>query len=303
MPKHLLTFADHSPGQAKHLLQLACQIKAAPATYAQQLAGKSVVALFEKPSLRTRVSLEVGIYQLGGQLVYLDSQQQKLGGRESLADMAANLGCWAHAIIARVDSHHSLQQLSAASPVPVVNALCDLYHPCQALADFITLQEAFGTVEQVKLAYVGDGNNVAHSLMLLGALLGSEVVVITPSGFEPNPAITSKAQQLAKQNGAKVTVSNDLQTASGAQVVYTDTWQSMGDTTPLAELGKHFAGFQVNQAMMDTLGASKVMHCQPAHRDLEISSELMDSSASLLLQQATNRLYAQNAILTHLLSE
>lgn len=296
----LLTFANWSPDETHALLSKAVDIKQNPAQYSQVLAGKSVVALFEKPSLRTRVSFDIGINKLGGHMVYLDSQAGKLAGREDAVDVAANLACWADAIVARVFSHDTLEQFAEAANVPVVNALCDMYHPCQAMADYLTLFETFGGTEGLKLAYVGDGNNVTHSLLIVGALLGCHQVVVTPKGHEPDKAIIDKALAIAAKTNTEITVTDDIALAKGANVLYTDTWLSMGDDTPLAEIKETFMPYQVNEAMMNLTGASHVMHCQPAHRDLEISGTLMDSDASLLMQQAENRMHAQNAILTHL---
>ena len=183
----------------------------------------------------------------------------------------------------------------------MINALCDLYHPCQALADFLTLKEQFGDVREVTLAYVGDGNNVTHSLLLMGAILGSKVIVVTPQGHQADAAMVAKAQALAEQSGGSVVTSTSIADAQGADVIYADTWVSMGDTTPMEQIKATFAPYQVNEALMQASGAQFVMHCQPAHRDVEISGTLIDSEQSLLMQQAENRMHAQNAILIHLL--
>ncbi|MEW9797390.1 ornithine carbamoyltransferase [Alteromonas sp. CYL-A6] len=302
MKQDLLTFANWTPDAMHQLLSLAVEIKNSPHSYSQVLAGKSVVALFEKPSLRTRVSFDIGINRLGGHMVYLDSQAGKLAGREDAVDMAANLACWADAIVARVFSHHTLEQFAAAARVPVINALCDRYHPCQGLADYLTLFERFGRTEGLTMAYIGDGNNVTHSLLLVGALLGCHQVVVTPPGHEPDAEIVSKATAIGQHTGATVTVSNDLAAARGADVLYTDTWLSMGDETPLSAIKDTFMPYQLNDTLMKETGAAYVMHCQPAHRDLEITSSLIDGDTSLLMQQAENRMHGQNAILTQLLS-
>ena len=301
MKQDLLTFANWTPDQMQELLALVVQIKQSPAAYANVLAGKSVVALFEKPSLRTRVSFDIGINRLGGHMVYLDSQSNKLAGREDAVDVAANLACWADAIVARVFSHETLVTFSEAANVPVINALCDKYHPCQGLADYLTLFEKFGSTEGLTMAYVGDGNNVTHSLLIVGALLGCHQVVVTPEGHEADPTIVAQAKAIAEQTGVKITESHDVAAAKGANVIYTDTWLSMGDDTPLETIKDKFMPYQVNEALMELTGATHVLHCQPAHRDLEITGSLMDSDASLLMQQAENRMHGQNAILTHLL--
>ena len=302
MKQDLLTFSDWTPEAMQNLLSLAVEIKQSPASFANILAGKSIVALFEKPSLRTRVSFDIGINKLGGHMVYLDSQAGKLVGREDAVDMAANLACWADAIVARVYSHDTLVQFSDASRVPVVNALCDKYHPCQGLADYLTMFEQFGKTEGLTMAYIGDGNNVTHSLLIVGALLGCHQIVVTPEGHEADGDIVAHAKAIGESTGATVTVSSDVSAAKGANVIYTDTWLSMGDDTPLSAIKEKFMPYQVNEALMAATGATHVMHCQPAHRDLEITGSLIDSDASLLMQQAENRMHGQNAILTKLLS-
>ncbi|MBU3020812.1 ornithine carbamoyltransferase [Aestuariibacter sp. A3R04] len=301
MKQDLLTFASWSPEEVKSLLELAVTIKQTPTAYNQVLAGKSIVALFEKPSLRTRVSFDIGINKLGGHMVYLDAQSGKLAGREDNVDTAANLACWADAIVARVFSHETLEQFSSAANIPVINALCDKYHPCQGLADYLTMFEAFGKTEGLTMAYIGDGNNVTHSLLIVGALLGCHQVVVTPAGHEADPSIVSQAQDIAAQTGVKIVQSNDIDAAIGADVLYADTWLSMGDDTPLEAIKDKFMPYQVNEALMEKTGAKYVMHCQPAHRDLEITGSLIDSDKSLLMQEAENRMHAQNAILTKLL--
>ena len=302
MKQDLLSFKDWTSEQLYNLLALAKTIKNNPVVYHTALEGLSIVALFEKPSLRTRVSFVIGINKLGGHMVYLDTQSNKLAGREDVKDMGANLACWADAIVSRVFIHNTLEQLAESAKVPVINALCDMYHPCQALADYLTISENYDDLSKVKLAYIGDGNNVTHSLMLMGVALGCEVVVITPEGYEVDENIIKLTQARAQQFGGKLTVSTDINAANGSQFLYTDTWLSMGDETPLTDIKDTFCGYEINEALMEKTGAEYVLHCQPAHRDLEISSSLIDSDASLLMQQAENRMHGQNAILVQLLA-
>lgn len=299
---NLLTLQDLTQEQILELLALAKKIKDTPKDYATELAGMSVATLFEKPSLRTRVTFDVGINRLGGHAVYLDQQNGALGKRESVKDFAANLSRWVGAIVARVYSHQTLIELRENASVPVVNSLCDLYHPCQALADFQTIAENYDDLSKVKLAYVGDGNNVTHSLMLGGAILGMEVAAICPVGSSPDAQVVLKARELAKQHGGKIVMSDSMSDLAGYDVIYGDTWVSMGDDTPLADVKSRFMPYQINQSIMDELGLKHVLHCQPAHRELEITSEVMDGPQSLIFDQAENRMHAQNAVLVSLIN-
>lgn len=302
MFKDFLTGLELDQQGALNLLKLAQDIKESPSKYNQVLAGKSVVTLFEKQSLRTRLSFDIGINRLGGHAVYLDQQNGAMGARESIKDFALNISTWADGIVARVNQHSTLTILGEYSSVPVINSLCDLYHPCQALADFLTLQEVHGDVSQLKLAYLGEGNNVTHSLMLLAATLGTDFVAVTPKGSSPDSQILKQAEQIAAMNGASVMVSDRVEAAVGANVVYADTWVSMGDTTPLEQVEEKYMPYQLNQALLEKTGATTVLHCQPAHREFEITSEVMDGPASKIIQQAENRMHAQNALLVTLLN-
>ena len=307
---HFLADDQCSQQQLLSLIDLAKQIKQKPANYNQALAGKSIVMIFEKPSLRTHLSFDIGINKLGGHALYLGQQNGKLGERERVSDYAKNISCWADAIVARVFSHDSIQQLAEHASVPVVNALCDLYHPCQALADFVTLSENLtklgkDELRQVKLAYVGDGNNVSNSLMLMAATLGVDFTLVCPQGCEGDAAMVDKAKTLAQQSGAQIKVTNELAEMGQQDVIYTDTWISMGDedtTKKMAILAK-FAPYQVNHQLMLATQANIVMHCQPAHLEEEITTELFDSEMSVAFQQAENRMWAQNAVLVSLFSE
>ena len=296
----LLSFRDWTPNSMESLLKLAVALKTAPEKFGRPLEGKSIVAIFEKPSLRTRVSFDIGINKLGGHMVYVDSQGSPLKEREDPIDVGANLACWADAIVSRVYEHKTLVDLAEGANIPVINALCDLYHPCQALADYLAMFEKLGAIKGKTMAYIGDGNNVTHSLLIVGALLGCHQTVITPKGFEIDPDIAKHAAKLAYDNQVNLTIANDINELGHADILYTDTWLSMGDDTPLAQIKEKFAAYQVNEALMQKAGASYVMHCQPAHRDLEITGSLMDGEQSLLMLQAENRMHAQNAILAML---
>lgn len=298
----LLSLHELQPEQLHELLQLALQIKHQPQQYQQALAGKSIAMLFEKPSLRTRVSFDVGIQKLGGHSVYLDQQNGAMGQRETVEDFGRNLACWTDAIVARVYSQATLEKLAASSGIPVVNALSDLYHPCQALADLMTLHEQCGDLAQVQLAYVGDGNNVCHSLMLGAALSGMKLVVITPPNYGPDGHVLQRALQIAAKTGGVIQLSHELSAADGSQALYTDTWLSMGDQADPAELMRRFSAYQVSSEVLQRLSIRYLMHCLPAHRGQEVTSEVLDSDASLVLQQAENRMHVQNAVLVQLLA-
>ncbi|WP_434953238.1 ornithine carbamoyltransferase [Shewanella sp. HL-SH4] len=300
--KHLLSIKELSQTQLLDILALAKKIKANPAEYRRALDGKSVVMLFEKPSLRTRVSFDIGINKLGGHCLYLDQQNGALGERESVADFATNISCWADAIVARTYLHSTIEKLAQYGSVPVINALSDLYHPCQALADFLSLSEQFDDISQARLAYVGDGNNVTHSLIYGAAILGLTMTVICPEGYFPDALVVTEAQALAAQNGGKLTLSADINLIEGHDAIYTDTWISMGDETSLAEIKERFSPYQVNAQLMAKAGAKYFMHCLPAHRGVEVTDDVIDGKGSLVLDQAENRMHAQNAVLVTLLS-
>ncbi|RTR30209.1 ornithine carbamoyltransferase [Shewanella atlantica] len=300
---HLLSIKDLSQDQLKDLLALAKKIKTNPAEYRNALDGKSVVMLFEKPSLRTRVSFDIGINKLGGHCLYLDQQNGALGKREPVSDFAANISCWADAIVARTFLHSTIEGLAEHGSVPVINALSDLYHPCQGLADFLTLSEKFDDVSKVKLAYVGDGNNVTHSLMYGAAILGATMTVICPPGQFPDGQVVVEAQALAAQHGGKLILTSEIEDIAQQDAIYTDTWISMGDDTNLDDIEAKFKPYQVNAEMMAKAGANFFMHCLPAYRGVEVTADVVDGEGSLILQQAENRMHAQNAVLVTLLAK
>ena len=298
---HFLADDQLNKEQLVSLISLAKKIKNTPSEYQQALAGKSIVMLFEKPSLRTHVSFDIGIKKLGGHALYIGQQNGKLGKRERVSDVAKNLACWSDAIVARVFDHCVLEELAVHANIPVINALCDLYHPCQALADFVTLSEHFTDLSKVNLAYVGDGNNVSHSLMLMAATLGMDFTLVCPKQFSPSAYVFNKAQSLAKLSGSNLQLVNDVNAIGAQDVIYTDTWISMGDETNASDIVKVFKPFQVNHDLMLSTKATTVMHCQPAHLGYEISEALFDSELCVAMQQAENRMWAQNAVLVSLL--
>ncbi|MCE0556448.1 ornithine carbamoyltransferase [Motilimonas sp. E26] len=300
--EHLLTGKEASKQQVIDLINLGKDLKANPKKYADALKGKSIVTIFEKQSLRTRVTFDIGIHKMGGHAVYLDSQNGAIGERETVKDFASNLTRWADCIVARVMSHKTLEELAEYSNVPVINSLCDLYHPCQGLADFMTIAEHYDDLSKVKLAYVGDGNNVTHSLFIVGAIVGAEVTAVCPIGSSPDAQILKQVEDIAEKSGATIRVTNSMDDIKGYDVVYGDTWVSMGDDTPLQAVKDKFMPYQINRALLDNTGIKHVLHCQPAHRELDITSEVMDDeNVSLIFQQAENRMHIQNAIMLTLM--
>ena len=301
--QHYLADDQLTKNQIVELIALAIEIKKQPKKYSQALAGKSIAMIFEKPSLRTHVSFDMGINKLGGHALYLGQQNGKLGERERVSDYAKNLSCFSDAIVARVFNNDSIEQLAHHGSVPVVNALCDMYHPCQSLADFVTLAENFDDLSKVKLAYVGDANNVSNSLMIMAAIVGVNFTLVTPEGHGPDQQMVDKTQALCKASGSTFTFTTDIDNIGQQDAIYTDTWISMGAETKIVDILATFKPYQVNHQLMEKAGASIVMHCQPAHLEEEITTELFDSEMSVVFQSAENRMWAQNAVLVSLLSD
>lgn len=300
----LLTGMEWSPAQLREFFHLSAEIKARPERYRHALAGKFLALIFEKPSLRTRVTFEVGVGSLGGTAVFLDHTLTHLGERECVRDIAKNLERWVHGIVARVFAQESLEEFASNANIPVINALSDKYHPCQALADFFTLEERFGGLRGLKLAYVGDGNNMCHSLLMAAAQTGAHMRVATPQGYEPDSAIVSHAKRISELTDSAIEILTSPQEAvRGVQAVYTDVWASMGQESEAAMREAIFAPYQVNDALFSLAAEDAVfLHCLPAHRGLEVTDAVMDSSRSVVYDQAENRLHVQKAILHSLLS-
>ena len=299
----LISIQDFQPDELACALELATAMKLRPADYRGTLVGKQIVLFFEKPSLRTRLTFEAGIHSLGGVSFFVDQTQSRLGARESLSDVAHNLERWIDGVVLRTFAHETVTEMARHASIPVINALSELEHPCQAMADMQTLQEHFGDLHNVRLAYVGDGNNVAHSLMLAAASLGASISVATPAGYEPDAEIARAAEQIAALTGATVQVGNDAREAvSGADAVYTDVWASMGEEDEAIERRKIFMPFQVNQKLFSQAAQRAVfMHCLPAHRGDEVTASVIDSPRSVVFEQAENRLHIQKAIMVLLL--
>jgi len=300
----LLTGTEWNEARVKELFQLSTDVKARPNHYSSALAGRFLALILEKPSLRTRVTFEVGMRSLGGTAIFLDQTLSRLGERESIPDVARNLSCWVHGIVARVFEQRELEQLAEFASVPVINALSDRFHPCQAYSDFFTLHERFGTLRNLKLAYIGDGNNVCHSLMTVAARVGAEMRIATPAGYEPDASVVAEAQRAARESHGSLAIFRSPQEAvAGAQAVYTDVWASMGQEHEAAARAEIFASYQVNDTLMKQAAPDALfMHCLPAHRGAEVTDSIMDSSRSIVFDQAENRLHAQKAILLMLLS-
>jgi len=300
---HLLSAADLGDLGLTMLLNRAESLRSAHA--ARQLppllAGRQVALLFEKPSLRTRVTFDLAVSMLGGHAVYLGPDEVGIGRRETASDVGRNLSRWVDAIVLRTFAHATLVELAAAASVPVINALTDLEHPCQALADLLTLRQHLGSLRGRRLAFVGDGNNVLHSLLLAGALAGLDLRVATPRGCEPDPELVDVARRIGRTSGSRILIGHDpVAAVEAADAVYTDAWTSMGAEHQAAARRALFAGFQVNATLLRGAPDALVMHCLPAHRGEEISDALLDGPRSIALDQAENRLYTQAALLAEL---
>jgi ornithine carbamoyltransferase len=298
-----LSIRDFSPSEIQYLLVLGRQVKTHPGAYSAALRGQTLAMIFEKPSLRTRVTFDVGIQQMGGFSIYLSPAEINLGKRESVYDVAKNLERMVQGVMIRTFAHEIVEQMARYASIPVINGLTDFSHPCQAMADCLTIWEAKGSLEGKKIAFVGDGNNVARSLMFAGVQLGADVWLATPPGYEMDAESVLWACERGAETGGTCTVTNDpVDAASSADVIYTDVWASMGKETEAEKRKQVFQAYQVNQALFRRAKRDAIfLHCLPAHRGDEVTSEVIDSPRSMVFQQAENRLHAQKAIMLELM--
>ncbi|MBZ5655335.1 MAG: ornithine carbamoyltransferase [Acidobacteriia bacterium] len=298
-----LSIRDFTPNEIREFIELARLIKSNPELFADSLKGQTLALIFEKPSLRTRVSFDVGIHQLGGFALYLSPAEINLGKRESVYDVAKNLERMVQGIMIRTFAHEIVDQMADHAGIPVINGLTDYSHPCQAMADYLTILELKGEVSGLKVAFVGDGNNVAHSLMFAGAQLGAKVWVATPPKYEPDSAAIRWATERGQSTSGTCTVTNDpVEAVRGADVVYTDAWASMGQETEKEQREKIFRSYQVNADLFRLAKPDAIfMHCLPAHRGDEVTAEVIDSVHSVVFQEGENRLHVQKAIMVELM--
>ncbi len=303
MTRDFLSIDDLSPEDLDHLLERSAKVKTSPSDHADRLRGRAVALIFEKPSTRTRVSFEVAVSSCGGHPLALSSSELQLGRGETIEDTGRVLSRYVDAIVLRTFGQERLELLARGATVPVVNSLSDFEHPCQALADLLTVREWRGDLRGAVLAYVGDGNNVAHSLLLAGAKTGMHVRVATPPGFEPIPQVVGRAEEIAGESGGSVRVLNDpVEATEGADVLYTDVWASMGQEAEAMERRLVFQGYRLDQEAVDRAAPDViVLHCLPAHRGDEITDEVIDGPRSAVWDQAENRLHTQKALLLWLL--
>jgi len=305
MNADFVSIRDFSSPEIQYLLLRGREIKARPDAFSDALRGKTLAMIFEKPSLRTRVTFDVGIQQLGGFSLYLSPAEINLGKRESLYDVAKNLERMVQGMMIRTFAHEIVESMAEYAAIPVINGLSDFSHPCQAMADYLTMWEVKGKLERLKVAFVGDGNNVAHSLMFAGAQVGADVSIATPPGYEPNAEAITWAWERARETGGRCRITNDPQEAVfGADVVYTDVWTSMGREAETDKRQEAFRPYQVNSQLFGCAKPDAIfMHCLPAHRGEEVTDDVIDSLRSVVFQQAENRLHAQKAIMLELMKD
>jgi len=301
--KDLLSISQLGAGDVQTIFDATRELKRDRSAYSDLLKGKRLGMIFEKESLRTRFTFDVGMQDLGGSAVFMDHRHVRLGTRESIRDMARNLERWVHGIVARTYKHKAIEELAANCSIPVINGLSDYMHPCQALADFFTLTEHWGDVKGRKIVYVGDGNNTCHSLVHVGARLGAHITVCSPEGYEPNAKIINEAMLMARESGSDIRILNDPESSvRGADAVYTDVWASMGQEDETEERSSIFNDYRVDEEMMAAAKPGALfMHCLPAHRGQEVTSGVIDSPQSIVFDIAENRLHVQKAILALLM--
>ena len=301
--RDLCSISDLSPAEVAAILELAHDVKAKPENYRHALDAKQMVMFFEKSSLRTRLTFETAINTTGGNAIFVDQTQSPLGERESLADMARNLERWVSVLVLRTYAHETITEMAQYASVPVINALSDLEHPCQALADFMTLEQRFGSVKGLHFTYVGDGNNVCHSLMLMAAQLGAHCTIGTPKNYAPKADIVAQARAIGNITGSDINVISDpVAAVSGADAVYTDVCTSMGFEHEATKRAPIFKPYQVNEALMAHAAPHAVfMHCLPAHRNAEVTDAVLDGPQSVVFDEAENRMHAQKALMLLLL--
>ncbi len=306
MPTSLLSSAQLDTTTIEAVLDLAAKMRSDWPAPKRTLENRAIALVFEKPSLRTRTSFDIGLSRLGATVSYLDQSASPLGDRESIKDFTMTLERYADAIVARVRRHSALVEMERHASVPIVNALSDLEHPCQALGDALTIRTVYGRLKGVKVAYIGDGNNVCNSLMLTMAAMGATVTIVAPSAYEPEPSILSLARERAEEAGGAVHLRTDPDAIAAHDVVYTDTWVSMGSESERDERVEAFQRYRVTKDSMNRASVGgkcpSFMHCLPAFRGVEVDDEVMDGPGSLVYEQAENRMHAQNALLTMLLS-
>ncbi len=305
MTKDFLAISDLSVYEFHKILDLAAEIKAKPKRFRKALEGKILAMIFEKPSLRTRMTFEVGMLEIGGEAVYLSPMDIQLGKRETASDIGKNLERWVQGIMIRTFAHSIAVEMAQAVRIPVINALTDLLHPCQAMADFLTLREKKGGLSTLKLAYVGDGNNVCHSLINAASKAGTHLAVAVPKGYEPSADIVDRAREAGRETGFVLDiVRKPAEAVAGADAVYTDVWASMGQESEKQKRARIFAPYQVNAALMAKAKSDALfMHCLPAHRGEEVTADVIDSPASAVFDQAENRLHVQKAIMLLLMGK
>ncbi|MDO7906583.1 ornithine carbamoyltransferase [Paenibacillus sp. JX-17] len=303
--RDFIELTDYTPAEIRYLIDLAIELKAKQKNgeVHQPLKGKTIGLIFEKSSTRTRVSFEVGMYQLGGHALFLSKDDIQLGRGETVSDTAQVMSRYLDGLMIRTFGHEKVVELAEHASIPVINGLSDSAHPCQVLADYQTIYEHKGKLEGLKLAYIGDGNNMAHSLMIGGAKLGVNVSVATPAGYEPDQAIVQQCEEIARETGAKIVVTTSTQEAvQDADVIYTDVWASMGFEAEQKEREAAFANYQVNEELVKLAKPDYLfMHCLPAHRGEEVSGGVIDGPNSVIFDEAENRLHAQKALMAALM--